>query len=475
MGNSASANGLSIKQKELRGRIDRCRATASKEKKRVDVQFIGEIGKGIGDFSKTSPVEKAFHAAYSVLDRSEDLAPEDDPRHERFVDPLHRRGPPVVDLCNVCGEPEHADSDLLQCFGHTEGLEGCGKFYHVSCVRRFQPPKGDWLCQRCANKARVNDEDGYGSSGCSVAGNEEEEADLDSDSERTTLGEKGNMEEGEDLTMDSDEDEQADSDSGDDDEDEEYKDDGGDEDKDEDDDFFSEEECSIKHGKVSNKKSKGSLKSKSKNSEDDLVDESSSAKKRKGSKNNTAASVAKKRKCTDDKLFEDSDDDEIQINNKIWKVRGAGEHPTTARQQQDNKVRLKIKSIRKGIETLQKQSLPYTRTDEYVPGDDKRLEMNQGHWPWVSHGACCLTNMAPNEDGRSEAQFLEKPVFQMWVGSTEAAEWVAEHFSKADNLPFKVKLHTEFHSYYDAFRSDSGKAKKAPPRPSKSTVEIVRL
>ena len=163
-----------------------------------------------------------------------------------------------------------------------------------------------------------------------------------------------------------------------------------------------------------------------------------------------------------------NDEEVVVSDDNKWQARAAGERPTTARQQQDSKVRIKIKNIRKTMETLQNQSTPLTRSDEYESGNDEDLEMTQSHWPWVVHGACCLTNMAPNPDGGSEASFVKRPVFHVWVGSAAKGEWTAENIKKA-----KVKLHTDFDSYYEAFRSESGKNKDPPPRPTKSTVKTV--
>jgi len=64
--------------------------------------------------------------------------------------------------------------------------------------------------------------------------------------------------------------------------------------------------------------------------------------------------------------------------------------------------------------------------------------------------------------------FVKRPVFNIWVGSEAKGQWTAEHLKKA-----KVMIHTDFESYCDAFRSESGKNKEPPPRPTKSTVKTV--
>ena len=132
---------------------------------------------------------------------------------------------------------------------------------------------------------------------------------------------------------------------------------------------------------------------------------------------------------------------------------------------------MKVKALKKPIETLQKQSLPFTSSDVYDPSIPEflTLALNQSHWPWVVHGAFCLTNQAPNDDGSKEAQFSGMPQLHMWAGSTPAANWAASLFQQQDEaqggLPFDVKLYTDFESYQNAFRSDSGKNKQPPPRP----------
>ena len=149
-----------------------------------------------------------------------------------------------------------------------------------------------------------------------------------------------------------------------------------------------------------------------------------------------------------------------------------------ARQQQDAKVRGKLQGIRKGMETLQKQSLPYTRSDECNPEDldNDTLTLNQSHWPWVNHGACCFTNLAPNGDGTSIAKFLAKPELHFWMGSDASAKWVADQFrGKMKGLGFQVKVHSNFESCKNGFHSESAKNKKAPPRNTHSEVETSKL
>ena len=186
-------------------------------------------------------------------------------------------------------------------------------------------------------------------------------------------------------------------------------------------------------------------------------------------KNNKA--VKKPGSKNSKQMVDDADDESwIEIDNKpAWKVHAAGAPPETARQQQDSKVRTKVKNIRKTMETLQKQSTPYTRSDEYESGDDEQPELNQKHWPWVVHGACCLTDMANNDDGTSEASFVKKPILHMWVGSAKNAAWTADHIKES-----KIKLHTSFEHYIEAFQSESGKKKQPPKIMRKTTKHTIK-
>lgn len=175
-----------------------------------------------------------------------------------------------------------------------------------------------------------------------------------------------------------------------------------------------------------------------------------------------------KRKPVSDPLVESDGE-----NGKAkWVLRFAGERPKTARQQQDRGVRNKIKTIKKQMETLQHQSLPITRSDEFDQRDPNhaRLALNQSHWPWVVHGAFCLTNQAPNGDGSAPAEFLATPQLHLWAGSQQAANWAGEQFKSSKAEPgIDVKIHSSYQAYLDGFRSVSGKKKKAPAPKKRKT------
>jgi hypothetical protein len=50
------------------------------------------------------------------------------------------------DVCCICRE----HGELIICDGGNH-LEGCGKSFHIQCVRRDQVPPGDWICGDCAS------------------------------------------------------------------------------------------------------------------------------------------------------------------------------------------------------------------------------------------------------------------------------------------------------------------------------------
>ncbi|CAB9507152.1 unknown protein [Seminavis robusta] len=55
------------------------------------------------------------------------------------------------DLCGVCMKP----GKLIVCDGG-EVCTGCGKAFHVICIRRKAVPEGDWICRACSNKAGIS-------------------------------------------------------------------------------------------------------------------------------------------------------------------------------------------------------------------------------------------------------------------------------------------------------------------------------
>jgi len=50
------------------------------------------------------------------------------------------------DDCELC----HNGGDLLVCDGGDYG-GGCGKSYHVECIKRESIPEGEWICKACAS------------------------------------------------------------------------------------------------------------------------------------------------------------------------------------------------------------------------------------------------------------------------------------------------------------------------------------
>jgi hypothetical protein len=55
------------------------------------------------------------------------------------------------DVCCLCQD----GGDLIVCDGG-DNLEGCGRNFHVRCIKRKAVPPGDWVCQTCANSFEFN-------------------------------------------------------------------------------------------------------------------------------------------------------------------------------------------------------------------------------------------------------------------------------------------------------------------------------
>ncbi|CAB9519173.1 unknown protein [Seminavis robusta] len=55
------------------------------------------------------------------------------------------------DLCGVCMK----HGKLIVCDGG-EVCTGCGKAFHVICIRRKAVPEGDWICRACSNNAGIS-------------------------------------------------------------------------------------------------------------------------------------------------------------------------------------------------------------------------------------------------------------------------------------------------------------------------------
>ena len=160
-----------------------------------------------------------------------------------------------------------------------------------------------------------------------------------------------------------------------------------------------------------------------------------------------------------------SNNEQLEGRTKKKVPRKAGTRPLNGIQQMDRKTRLGVKALKIPMEELQTLTIPFTRSDEYNRETMERerlvLEPNETHYPWVVHGACCLTNQQPNEDAAKSARFRAEPDLVMWVGSQKAKEWAQEYFNSRG---VNVTIYTKHEEYFDSFRSESGKKKKAPPR-----------
>ena len=428
-------------------------AAALEDDEAIEVQTVEEENEAVDpatlkadpQFAELSPMEKAYQRVLTGVRTMGDIAPEDDPEHPDFIDPLDRE-----DVCEICRKPETPTVDLMQCFTDYGDIGCCCKWFHAPCVNRDKPPQDDWLCKDCVLSSTGQEVGMEGFELIQPEDKDEEEVENNDDKEEE--------EEEEDLNTKP-----------------KAKQNGSDTEYE---GFSDEEEEEDLNTKPKAKRNSGDSEyERFSDSDEDSEEDSIKPTSTKRRKVNNVPARKKKGKAVPVDLLDDvsDDDNDIQISQKTWVARAAGVRPQTARQQQDSRVRAKLKTIKKGMETLQRQSLPYTRSDEYNPDDsaDDELAMNQSHWPWVNHGACCFTNQAPNGDGTSEAKFLAKPELHMWFGSHASAEWVAGQFKgKMKGLGFRIKVHTNFDSYQDAFRSDSAKNKTAPPRPTKSTVKI---
>ena len=134
------------------------------------------------------------------------------------------------------------------------------------------------------------------------------------------------------------------------------------------------------------------------------------------------------------------------------------------------------------MEMLQLQSLSESRRDGFVADskEKKALEQKESHWPHVVHGAFCMTNQAPNEDGSKEAEFLDKPELRFWAGSEESAVWMMNIFREQKRLSggsllFRPIIHTNYAEYRDGLRSESAINKPPPPRSNESSVDMSKI
>jgi len=142
--------------------------------------------------------------------------------------------------------------------------------------------------------------------------------------------------------------------------------------------------------------------------------------------------------------------------------RAVGTAPETILQQNDANTRLKLDAVMKPMETLQKMTIPLSRTDN---GEECPEE---AEWPWVIHGCFCYTEQEPNEDGQKSAPGrLARPQLHLWGGSAPSKEHLEGQLAAANGID--IVVHSNFESYKNAFRSDSARAKPAPPPGDKST------
>ena len=133
-----------------------------------------------------------------------------------------------------------------------------------------------------------------------------------------------------------------------------------------------------------------------------------------------------------------------------WKVRAARARPKTAKQQSDNKVKVKLDSCKANMLPLMSQSTPLTRADEYE-GGDKKMEKNQATWPHVVYMIACMTDQAPNGPGSTPTEFLERPELRFWVGpSKHNKKWVEQQFLDGNYI---LKGRTDFDRFCNDFRS----------------------
>ena len=396
---------LTSKQIELRAKIDRRRS------------------------KKLSCMEECYNKAYASVNKK--LQPIDDPENPQFIDPIARGLPPLgepLDLCQVCYEMDQPPNKILMqcCCDIYSDVRYCGKWWHPGCVGLKEVPDGDWLCKSCTNAQlhTLNLTEAVGDEGTELVDEESDEESMDEETSKRAVINTATDE----VTFPPDpeaEDPELMSNNGDEDEsglkDEEFFPHGSEDDNDNDEEHESSEEDY-------KTKDKASKKRKTSRAEDEDEDEDF---KQQGEKRQKKRAQLK------------------------WVARRAGTHPETARQQMDNSVRIKMKAVANQMEGLQVQSLPFTRTDAYNPDDTTMDDQaaNEAHYPWVVHGAACITNMATNGNGNGEAKFLKKPIFRLWTGSKQAKDWVQTMFDSIKEAPFDVECYSDRDSYLDAFKA----------------------
>jgi hypothetical protein len=162
---------------------------------------------------------------------------------------------------------------------------------------------------------------------------------------------------------------------------------------------------------------------------------------------------------------------------KKQKKRRAGTYPKNIRNQCDNQVFVKLKTVSRYVDTWQKMSLPFSRSDDYEEPDDSDDETKsvtkQNRFPWVVNGCFNFSEQEPNYDGNNDGHyFMRKPVFNLWAPSKKAAVHLEEEIRKGN---YKLNVHGAFKEFYDAQRSDKAKAKPAPKKGTKKSSATISL
>lgn len=307
---------------------------------------------------------------------------------------------------------------LMQCYS-SDGGTSCGKWVHPKCVGLTSAPEDDWVCEDCLEEDACTEEPGRATR----------------TTKRTKLVAKRNSRKRKECRSD-----------------DEVSSEGSHFSDDFDGSSDSDVSLSLATTKTK-KKSKKSTKMSKKPKQTKLKEHKKS----------------KKAKKDDQK-------------GQGWATRRAGDPPTSIRQQQDTMVRNKMISAFPRVITLQDQSIPASKRDDWKveTSADKVQERNEAHFPNNAHGLFCFTEQAPNDDGSGGAGFLLKPELRMFVGSKPMARWVAKQFQdeidkNGESFAFTPRIFSNKQKYLDSFRSESAKKKAPPPMPSKSTIKVERF
>ena len=410
------------------------------------------------DISSRINQNRPYRAALNFARLNDAVPFEQDPIHESDDD---------EDTCQEChqGWKRIIQSDeeiLMQCavFDRREKRShGCGLWWHVGCVNRSEQPKGNWLCFACSLNLGVDNLE-VNSTGLEVEASDDEETQPTPPKKRArsnTAAKPRTFRKSTRVLRSSKTDDAFELDTSED-----------------------EDEEPVPPPKR-RRKSPPVAKKPSKNDDDDDAEEVYNeweTHSRPQTRSSGRKKEPKKRELDDDQAKKPSPEnanvktEPKKKKKKTWIPRAAGMRPTKAIHQIDAKTREKLEALQKPMEVLQAMTLPFYRSDEYTPpaneNDIPQEAIQQSHWPWVIHGSFCFTNQKANDDAAKQATHLARPQLNLWVGSRDAAGHVAKHFrdmKKEGYKGFKVNIHSSFDSYYDSFRSDSGRNKPAPPRP----------